>query len=167
MPLSERVYCVVVAFKMTEQVEQWIYIKFCIKLEHSSKETIWLIQKAFGDDAMSAAEINVWHKRFQDGQESVKSDPHSGRSATSRTPEKVERVWERVIVWLLCPRFWCRILAWNVSWQNSFHSFCYQSRRNIVLQLLIMLGERCEVPRCPLGRGLRCHCLMYNVSYIS
>ena len=35
-----------VAFKMPEQVEQWISIKFCIKLEHSSMETIWMIQKA-------------------------------------------------------------------------------------------------------------------------
>ena len=40
MPLNELVYCVAVAFKMTEQVEQWICIKFCIKLEHSSVETI-------------------------------------------------------------------------------------------------------------------------------
>ena len=31
---------------MTEQVEQWICIKFCIKLEHSSTETIWMIWKA-------------------------------------------------------------------------------------------------------------------------
>ena len=31
---------------MTEWVEQWICIKFCIKLEHSSMETIWMIQKA-------------------------------------------------------------------------------------------------------------------------
>ena len=31
---------------MTEQVEQWICIKFCVKLEHSSVETIWMIQKA-------------------------------------------------------------------------------------------------------------------------
>ena len=35
-PLSEHVYCVAVAFKMPEQVEQWICIKFCIKLDHSS-----------------------------------------------------------------------------------------------------------------------------------
>ena len=27
-------------------------------------------------------------------------------------------------------------------------------------------GELCEVPRCPLWRGLRHHCPMYNVSYI-
>ena len=32
--------CVAVTFKMTERVEQRICIKFCIKLEHSSIETI-------------------------------------------------------------------------------------------------------------------------------
>ena len=46
MPLSEQVYCVAVALKMTEQVEQWTCIKFCIKLEHSSMETMQMIQKA-------------------------------------------------------------------------------------------------------------------------
>ena len=38
---------------MTEQVEQQICIKFCIKLEHSSMETIRMIQKA-------AAKGNWW-----------------------------------------------------------------------------------------------------------
>ena len=35
-----------VAFKITELVVQRICIKFCIKLEHSSMETIQMIQKA-------------------------------------------------------------------------------------------------------------------------
>ena len=46
MPLSEHAYCVAVSFKMTEQVEQQICIKFSIKLEHSSVETVQIIQKA-------------------------------------------------------------------------------------------------------------------------
>ena len=46
MPLSEHVYCVAIPFKMTEQVEQWIWIKFCVKFEYSSVETIGMIQKA-------------------------------------------------------------------------------------------------------------------------
>ena len=46
MPLSEHVYCVAITFKMTEQVEQQISIKFCIKFKHSSEETIQMIQKA-------------------------------------------------------------------------------------------------------------------------
>ena len=41
---------------------------------------------------MSAVQINMWHKSFKDGQESVESDPRSGRSAASRTPENAERV---------------------------------------------------------------------------
>ena len=46
MPLSEHVYCVAITFKMSEWVEQWIWIKFCVKLEHSFTETIQMIQKA-------------------------------------------------------------------------------------------------------------------------
>ena len=46
MLLSEHEYCVVVTFKMTEQIGQWIFIQFCINLEYSSTETIWMIQKA-------------------------------------------------------------------------------------------------------------------------
>src|ERR1700729_3035681 len=77
---------------MAERVEQRICIKFCAKLQHSSTETILMIQKAFGDDAMSATQIKVWQKRFKDGRESVECDPIPGRPATSRTPENVERV---------------------------------------------------------------------------
>ena len=43
---NEHVYCVTVTFKMTEQVEQWIWVQFCVKLEHSSVEAIQMIQKA-------------------------------------------------------------------------------------------------------------------------
>ena len=92
MLLSEHVYCVAVTYKMTEQVEQRICIQFCVKLEHSSPETIWINQKAFGGDSMSAVQIRVWHRCFKDGQESIESDPHSGRPATSSTPENVECV---------------------------------------------------------------------------
>ena len=42
------VYCVAVTFKMTEQVEKRICIKFCLKLEHFSMETIRVIQKVIG-----------------------------------------------------------------------------------------------------------------------
>ena len=46
MQLSEHVYCVAITFKVAEQVEQRICIKFCVKLEQSSMETIGMIQKA-------------------------------------------------------------------------------------------------------------------------
>ena len=55
-----------------------------------------MTQKAFGDDAMSAAQIKLWHKCFKDGQKSVESDPHSGRPATSGTLENVEHIWAAI-----------------------------------------------------------------------
>ena len=52
-----------------------------------------MIQKAFGNDTVSAGQIKVWQECFKDGRESVESDPYSGRPATSRTPENVEYLW--------------------------------------------------------------------------
>ena len=48
MLLSEHVYCVAITFKMTEWIEQQICIKFCIKLDHSTTQSIPMIQKAAG-----------------------------------------------------------------------------------------------------------------------
>ena len=59
-------------------------------LEHFSTKSIQMIQEAFRDDGMSAVQIKVWHQCFEDGRESVESDPHSERPETSRTPEDVE-----------------------------------------------------------------------------
>ena len=59
MLLNEHVYCMAVVFKVTERLEQQICITFCVKLEHSSVEIIPMIQKAFRDNAMSAAQIQV------------------------------------------------------------------------------------------------------------
>ena len=55
-----------------------------------------MIQKAFRDDAMSAAHVKKWHKHFKDDSESVESDPCSGRPATHRTPENAEHVWAAI-----------------------------------------------------------------------
>ena len=46
MVLNKHVYCVATTFKMTEQVEEQICIESCVKLEHSSMETIQMMQKA-------------------------------------------------------------------------------------------------------------------------
>ena len=46
MLLATHVNCMAIALKMTEEIEQQIYIKFCIKLEHSSTESIQMMQKA-------------------------------------------------------------------------------------------------------------------------
>ena len=67
MLLSEHMYCVAIVFKMTEQIEQQICIKFCVKLDRFSAETVQMIHKAFRDHAMSAALTEVWGKCFKCG----------------------------------------------------------------------------------------------------
>ena len=57
--MSEHVYCVAVALKMAEQVEQQICIKFRVKLERFSVETTEMIQKAFGTNAVRTVQIKV------------------------------------------------------------------------------------------------------------
>ena len=63
MLLSERVYCVATAFKMTKQVDQQICVKFWVKLEHSAMETIQMIQKvaAIGDWWLAASSQQCTH----------------------------------------------------------------------------------------------------------
>jgi hypothetical protein len=55
---------------MTERLEQRYCIKFCQKLGDSQVETIWKIQRAFGEDAMGITQIKEWYNRFK--------DPHVG-----------------------------------------------------------------------------------------
>ena len=159
---------------MTEWVEQCICIKLCINFEHSSVEIIQMTQKAFRDNAMSAAHIKVWHKCFKDGWQSVESDPHSGNPATNRTPENIERIWaaiskdRQLTVWDLEADM--RIPKTTVS------KILMQDRVVVNFTPWLLLPEQKEHraaagrtvwgPRCLLWRGLRCPYLMYNVSCV-
>ena len=68
MPLSEHVYCVAIAFKMNGWVEQQICIKFWVKLEHSSEDTIWMIHRlklwATGDWQLHHNKVTVHASRL-------------------------------------------------------------------------------------------------------
>jgi len=109
------------------------------------------VKKAFEDDSMGEAQIKFWYWRFKDGRESDESGPRSGRPVTSGTTKNVEHTRAAVNEnwWLtvqeleedlgfhrlLFQRFWQRILARNVWWQNLFHGSCQKSRRNFVLKV--------------------------------
>ena len=58
MLLSEHVYYVTITFKMSEWAEQQICIKFCVKLELSSMETIGMIQRP---QLLAAGEWQLHH----------------------------------------------------------------------------------------------------------
>jgi len=69
-----------------------VAIKFCCKVDFSATKTAELIQKAYGDAALSRTTIFEWHKRFREGRESVKDDESSGRFTKSRTDDNIAAV---------------------------------------------------------------------------
>ena len=78
--------------EMDVKEEQRVAMKFCCKVDFSDTKTVELIQKAYGDAALSRTTIFEWHKRFREGRESVKDDECSGRPTTSRTDDNIADV---------------------------------------------------------------------------
>ena len=50
--------------EMDVKEEQCVVIKFCCKVDFLATKTVQLIQKAYGDAALSRTIIFEWHKRF-------------------------------------------------------------------------------------------------------
>ena len=137
--------------KMTERVEQWICIEFCIKFEHSSAETIWMIQKAAAMDnwwlaassKQCACSCITSHAEFFG-----KISNHSGDSVPLQLTFGALRL-------LAFPK--TKITFEREDFRPSM------GLRKIWQGNWWWLGELYEVPRCLLWRY---HCPMYNVSYI-
>ena len=84
MPLNEHVYCVAIAFKMTESRTTNLH-KFCINLEYSSGETIHLIQKptAMGNWWFTASTHKAPHSCITSRAEFLgETSNHPGNSAS-------------------------------------------------------------------------------------
>ena len=67
-------------------------IKFCFKIEKNGTETYGMLQTAFGASCMNRASVFEWHKRFKEGNESVRDDERCGRSKEVRTPELIGQI---------------------------------------------------------------------------
>ena len=139
---------------MTELVEQWICIKSCIKLEHSSTETIQMIQKA-------TAMGNWWWAASSRQCARSCIMPHAGVfGETSRHPGDSAPT----------AQIWCPVTSgfspnWNHLWKGRDFRPSMRCRK-IQQGSSWRLGDLCEVPRCPLWRGLSHPCPVYNVSCI-
>ena len=155
MPLNEHVYCVAVAFKMTEWVEQWICIRFYTKLERSSTQTIQMTQKA------TAVATGEWQLHHDNASAHASHLVQSFFCKTSNHPGDLVPLQFRFgFLWLLAfPQ------NLNHLWKGRDFRLSLRFRK-IWWGSWWRLGELCEVPRCLLWRGLRRHCPIYNVSCI-
>ena len=155
MLLSEDGYCVAITLKMTEQVEQWVCIKFCIKLEHSSIETIQMIQQA-------TAMVNCW-SAASSWQCTHSCASHLMQSVLAR--HQITQVTQPPYSPDLAPcDFWLFPKLKSPLKVNRFQTS--MRFRKILQGSWWWLGELCEVPRCQLWRTLGHHWHMYSVSCI-
>ena len=78
--------------------EERYAIKFCFKLGKNATETYGMLQAAFRPSWMNRASVFEWHKRFNEGRESVRDDERCvGGSKEVNTPELTgQRVRVRV-----------------------------------------------------------------------
>jgi len=75
-----------------KNLEQWINIKFCVKIGKSANETLALLTVAYGEYAMKKSSVFEWHRQFKERREDVQANPRSGQLKTQRTDANVDRV---------------------------------------------------------------------------
>ena len=83
--------------RLEDTLEERYAIKFCFKLGKNTRETYGMLQTAFRPSCMNREAVFEWHKRFEEGRESVRDDERCGRSKEVNTPEFIgQRVRVRV-----------------------------------------------------------------------
>lgn len=78
-------------------MEQRICIKFCVLNEITCSDSLKMLQKAYGESALSKSRVYQWYKEFQEGRELVEDLPRSGRPSNSSNDENIAKVKEMVI----------------------------------------------------------------------
>ena len=70
-------------------LEERYAIKFCFKHGKNATETYGMLQIAFGASCINRALVFKWHKRFNEGRESVRDDEKCRRSKEVNAPELI------------------------------------------------------------------------------
>jgi hypothetical protein len=76
--------------------EQRIAIKFRIKAGLSATETLVLVQKAYGNEALNRSNVFRWYSRFRDGRELVENDDRGGRPKSTRIEVNIAAIADLV-----------------------------------------------------------------------
>ena len=61
----------------------------CFKIRKNATETYGMLQTSFQPSCMNRASVFEWHKRFEEGKESVRDDERYARSKEVNTPELI------------------------------------------------------------------------------
>jgi hypothetical protein len=76
--------------------EQVVTIKFCFKAGLSATETLVLVQKAYGNEALNRSNIFRWFFQFQDRRELVEDDERGGYPELTLTAVNIAAIADLV-----------------------------------------------------------------------
>jgi hypothetical protein len=76
--------------------EQRVAIKFCFEVSLSATETLVLVQKSYGNEALNRSNVFRWYSRFRDGREPVEDDKSGDRQKSIRTEVNIAAVADLV-----------------------------------------------------------------------
>jgi hypothetical protein len=72
--------------------EQWINIKFYMKLGKNASDTCAVLSGSYGGEAMKKSSVSEWQRRFKEGHKNVEDDEISDPQISHKTNETVEKV---------------------------------------------------------------------------
>ena len=78
--------------EIDQQLEQWINIKFLVKLGKNGPKIHQMLQQVYGEDGLKERTVFKWVQHFREGHEDPKDDARSGRPYTSSGNENIDRV---------------------------------------------------------------------------
>jgi transposase len=85
-------FSTIVEMEIDQQLEQWINIKFLVKIGKSGPEICQMLQQDYGEDALKRSTVFKWVQRYREGQKDPTDNKRSGRPSTSRSDENIDRV---------------------------------------------------------------------------
>jgi transposase len=83
--------------EIDQQLEQWINIKFHVKLGKKGSEICQMLQQAYGEDALKWSTIFKWVQCYREGRKDPTDNKRSGRPSTSRSNENIDRMHSPVL----------------------------------------------------------------------
>jgi hypothetical protein len=78
--------------EIDQQLEQWINIKFLVKLSKNGPEICQMLQQAYGEDALTRRTVFKLVQRSREGRKDPTDNRRSGHFSTSFSAENIDRV---------------------------------------------------------------------------
>jgi hypothetical protein len=81
---------------MDGKIEQWVCIKFCVKLSKCATKTLEILCETFGEHSLSQTTVFERHSCFKVGRVSVEDEKRSGQPSTSKMTGNVGKIRELI-----------------------------------------------------------------------